>query len=126
MASARGKRTSRYAAKLLFQFRVVTGGRSNKRRLCEERIVLVNATTARIALATAKRRGAAAVLHYQNPEGDDVHFEFVGVLDLIHLGLECEPGEVWWEMRHALMPSERRKRIIPSDRELLSGIIDGR
>jgi hypothetical protein len=40
----------RFAAKLLFQFRVVFKGRSNQRRLCEERILVIGASSAEIAL----------------------------------------------------------------------------
>ena len=51
--------------------------------------------------------------------GESVHFEFVGVTDLLRLGVECDPDEVWWEMNRLLMPSERRDRYIPSDERLL-------
>jgi hypothetical protein len=42
MAKRRSK-PERYAAKLLFQFRVEVNGDSGKRRLCEERIVVLEA-----------------------------------------------------------------------------------
>jgi hypothetical protein len=50
----------RYAAMLLFQFRVLTGGESNKRRLCEKRLILLEAQNGRAALRAAKRRGRTA------------------------------------------------------------------
>jgi hypothetical protein len=43
-----------------------------------------------------------------------VHFRFVGVLDLCHLGVECQPNEVWYAIGHRLRPMERRRSIIPS------------
>ncbi|PYM68489.1 MAG: hypothetical protein DME11_00250, partial [Candidatus Rokuibacteriota bacterium] len=72
----------RYAAKLLFQFRVVVNGDPGARRLCEERIVVLRAPNARAALAKANARGRAARYRYRNPSGNPVFFEFVGVTDL--------------------------------------------
>ena len=40
-----------YGAKLLFQWRVVEGGKTKQRRLCEERVVLIRAGTPGDALA---------------------------------------------------------------------------
>src|SRR5262245_17881870 len=86
----------RYSAMLLFQFRVVTAGVSNKRRLCEKRLILLTAPDGRAALRAAKKRGRAAQHSYLNEDGGRVRFEFVGVLDLLHLGPECESGEVYY------------------------------
>jgi hypothetical protein len=47
-----------------------------------------------------------------------VRFEFVGVLDLLELGLECEADEVWYDTRQMLTPMERRESLIPPEREL--------
>ena len=107
-----------YSAKLLFQFRVVVGGQSSKRRICEERIVAFNARSARGALAAAKRRGKAAEFDYTNDEGNPVFFEFVGVMDLLHLGIECGEDEVWYEIVERLNPMERRSKLIPRESEL--------
>ncbi|WP_026686030.1 DUF4288 domain-containing protein [Azovibrio restrictus] len=108
----------RYAAKLLFQYRVVTKGASNKRRLCEERIVIVQAETARHALALAKDVGRKAQHSYKNGLGGKVNFQFVGVLDLLHLGVECEENEVWYDITERLMPMERRRKIVPPEHKL--------
>ncbi|HVJ86235.1 MAG TPA: DUF4288 domain-containing protein, partial [Caulifigura sp.] len=91
------KSGSRYAAKLLFQFRVEVNGSSGIRRLCEERIVNFSAADARQALREAKRRGRAAKHRYQNSDGNPVFFEFVGVLELIRL-LDGDSDEVWYEI----------------------------
>ena len=104
---------SRYAAKLLFQFRVTTSAGDGKRRTCEERIILIEAPTARKALAAAKQRGKAAQYDYENSEGNPVHFEFVGLLELKGLGVECEDDEVWYELTGRLSPMERKAEIIP-------------
>src|SRR5262245_16808160 len=84
----------RYSAKLLFQFRVIIDGDSGKRRMCEERLLVLQATSARAALTKAKRKGRGSQFHYKNSDGNPVHFEFVGVMDLLCLEVSCEPDEV--------------------------------
>src|SRR5271168_4554068 len=59
----------RFAAKLLFQFRVAVKGRSNQRRLCEERIVIIGASSAEIAHRIALRKGKKSEHHYENNAG---------------------------------------------------------
>jgi hypothetical protein len=103
----------RFAAKLLFQFRVVFKGRSNQRRLCEERILVIGASSAEIAHRIALRKGRKSEHHYENNGGGMVHVEFVGILDLMHLGVECDPDEVWYDFRRVLLPKERASRLIP-------------
>ena len=111
-------RTRRFAAKLLFQFRLERGRRSNRRRICEERIVVLHATSAAKALRMAKRRGAVSELEY--PRGNaTMHVEFVGVTDLLRLGVESEPDEVWWQLSVRESPMERKRRLVPGDPELL-------
>jgi hypothetical protein len=108
----------RFAAKLLFQFRVVGDGESNIMRLCEERIVLIEAPSARKALAAAKRRGKSAQHRYKNGTGATVHFEFVGLMDLLHLGVECDVDEVWYNTTQRKLPMERAASILPKESEL--------
>jgi hypothetical protein len=108
----------RYAAKLLFQFRVAIGGKSNTMRTCEERIVVLKARTAQLALAAAKRRGRSGEHSYKNRDGNKVYFEFVGVMDLLHLGVECEKDEVWYNITTMKQPKERAKRILPAEMKL--------
>ncbi|MBX9581803.1 MAG: DUF4288 domain-containing protein [Gemmataceae bacterium] len=109
---------NRYAAKLLFQFRVTAGGKDNRRRLCEEQIVLIAARSAREALAAAKRRGREGVHRYRNGAGGLVRFEFVGVMELLHLGLQCAPDEVWYDITRRVRPKERADRFIPPEAAL--------
>jgi len=108
----------RYAAKLLFQYRVVVDGSPGARRTCEERIVTLSAAHARAALRDAKRRGRAAQHRYKNRDGHPVHFEFVGVLELLRLDPACERDEVWYEIAERVRPSERRASIIPPESRL--------
>src|SRR5262249_15653313 len=63
---AQDSRDSKYAAKLLFKFRVAARKGSNKGRLCEERIIQLTAQSAKHALTLGKRQGRAAQLNYRN------------------------------------------------------------
>jgi len=114
----RPAKPNRYAAKLLFQFRVIVDGRLKKRRLCEERIILIDAPTAKKALQQAKRRGKQSEFDYANSDCDPVKFEFIGVMDLMELGIECAEGEVWYDIVERISPSERRDRLIPPESQL--------
>lgn len=98
---------------LLFQFRVVTAGESNTRRLCEKRLILLSAPSGRAALRAAKRRGRQAQHSYLNDRGGRVRFEFVGVLDLLRIGPECESDEVYYQLCRLHEPMERRSRLVP-------------
>jgi hypothetical protein len=109
---------SRYAAMLLFQYRVIVGGKSSLMRTCEKRIIVLTAASARAALAAAKRRGSAAKFSYKNSDNNPVHFEFVGILDLLELGVECEADEVWYDIIKLKRPKERAKSILPPERKL--------
>jgi hypothetical protein len=116
---------TRYAAKLLFQFRVEVDGDPGKRRLCEERIINFSARSPREALRRAKRRGKKGEHSYKNSDGNTVAFEFVGIMDLMSLGLEAEADEVWYEIRERMLPMERRGKIIPGDDIMLRRLVNG-
>src|SRR5689334_8475143 len=103
---------NRYSAKLLFQFKVTVAGREPKRRLCEERFLMFRAVSARRALAHAKRRGRESQHSYEGQGGANVRFEFVGVMELLLLGSECERDEVWYEIKRMVSPSERKDELL--------------
>ena len=105
----------RYSAKLLIQFRVTVDGIDGRLRTCEERIVVFLAKSAKHALATAKRKGVGVQHRYTNSDGNPVHIEFVGVMELLCLDPQCEPGEVWYEIRNHLLPMERADKFIPPE-----------
>jgi hypothetical protein len=109
---------NRYAAKLLFQFRVI--GVVSVRRICEERIVTIRAANSKKALAAAKRYGRGKTLRYKNDEGREVRFELIGILDLVELGIACGTEEVWYDIYEKVRPMERRRALIPSEKELLN------
>lgn len=107
-----------YSAKVLFEFWILVDGHPGVRRICEERLILIEAESARLALKEAKRQARASQYRYRNSDKNPVHFRFVGVLDLLHIGAECQPNEVWYEIRDYVRPMERRKAILPLESEL--------
>lgn len=108
---------NRYAAKLLFQFRTLCEGVSNKKRVCEERIVIFMADSPKTALKLAKKRGKDEELSYFDDE-IEVLFEFIGVEELIDLGACSESDEVWSIFYEKIEPMENRNKIIPKDDQL--------
>lgn len=108
----------RYAAKLLFQFRVSIEGVSNIRRTVEEKIVLVSAPSAKTALNKIKKKAKQDEYDYLNDDGNPVYFEFVGVIDMQHLGIECSEDEVWYDVKDMLSPMERKDKLIPAEYSL--------
>ena len=110
----------KFSAKLLFQYRVdVPGEEPRAFRMCEERMVTFQSRNVKHALSRAKKIAQATTYDFENANGDRVFFEFVGVVDLLHLGAECQPGEVWYDIVDRLRPMERRAKLIRSDSELL-------
>ena len=105
---------TRYAAKLLFQFRVEIAGGSGQRRICEERIINFQARTHREALSIARRRGRRAEHSYRNADGNPVHIEFVGIMDIMTIGIEAGADEVWYDIYERITPMERRDQILPT------------
>ena len=107
-----------YSAKLLFQFRVRIGTEDGKKRLCEERVVLISATSGVAALKKAKQKGKAEEHDYKNSEGNRVYFECVGVMELLCLSTVSSEGEVWYEIKERLLPMERKHELIMPESEL--------
>jgi hypothetical protein len=106
----------RYAARLLFQF-VPSNEDRPKRRLYEERIVLIESPDARGASKEARRRGRRKQYSYRSAVCR-VRFQFVGVVELLRLDLLCEPDEVWYELRCRSTPSHRRTPLVPDPSRL--------
>jgi len=104
---------NRYAAKLLFQWNAMPGGRASSRRVSEERIVNFRAASPRAALAKAKSIGKQGSFR-----SGGIRFQFVGILQLMELGVESGPGEVWWELSYRRRPLERREEILPREKDL--------
>jgi len=107
----------KFAACLLFQFKTVTNGNVNKKRICEERIYHINAISADEAYLKAKQTGKDEEFSYQ--DGDKfISFEFIGTVDLIELSNFDEKNHVWSRFVEKLYPMERKDKIIPSKEKL--------
>jgi hypothetical protein len=48
---------------------------------------------------------------FMNTAGHKVYFEFVGILDYISIGIECDDCEVWYDYVTMKEPMENRKKI---------------
>jgi hypothetical protein len=105
-----------YSAKLLFEHWITANGQPAVRRTCEERLILLQATSARLALREAKAQARASQWRSRNSHGNPWHFRFIGVLDLLHLGIECQPNEVWYDIKERVTPMERRRTLVPPER----------
>jgi len=106
----KGMNTMRFAFKLLFQFRVMIKRNPGKFRRCEERTIVVdNVETAEEAVDRALSYGRNQHRTFTNTAGHKAHFEFVGILDYIELGIECHECEVWYDYVIRKEPMENRK-----------------
>ena len=83
-------------------------------RLSEERIIVFTARSGRAAVERAKRLGRQGELRYDG----GLRLRFVGVLQLMELGGECEEGEVWWEFRRRRRAKERARALVPAEKTL--------
>ena len=111
------ERGCRFSAKILFQYRVGSP-EDSAFRVCEERVITFNGKSPSEAYDIAMRHGEDSQSSYLNDDGVDVNIEFIGVIDLLELGEECEDGDVWYEMRTMLRPKERKAKIIPRREDL--------
>lgn len=108
----------KYAAKLFFQFYLDLKKCNPKRRLTVSSIVVLDASTAKEAYKKAEKKGFEKQYDYVNDEGNSVFFQFIGIEDLLHLGLEADEDEVWYDIKERLLPMERKDRFIPSIEQL--------
>jgi hypothetical protein len=102
----------KYAANLLFEWRLP--GRTPRGSRCEERIVVFRAPTDRKAVPAAKKIGRAGQMSYLNADRKRLRVQFIGIRDLMSLGKECDPGEVWYRFFHPKSP----RRLVREDRRL--------
>lgn len=108
---------SRYSAKLLFQYRFPKD-LASRYRTVEERLVCLHASSAKQALSMFKQRGKRDAYRFTNNDGVPVRFEFVGVIEMIHLGQEAEKDEFWYSVRRMKMTREKEKSVVPSAQDL--------
>lgn len=116
------KKKKKFSAMLFSQFRVRIKGKSNKKRDCERRIITFLSTGANEAYSFAEKKGKESEFNYLNDEGNKVFFEFIGVMDLLELGVECDKGEVWYDVKEYLTPMERKNSLIPKKNKLINSL----
>lgn len=108
----------KFAAKLLWQFRSQKNETSKKMRVVEEQIIVFSSVNADKAYIKAQKHGESSqyVSVLDSRRKIDVHYEFIGVVDLIELDDWDDDEaiqEVWSELSDKLTPMERRDKLIP-------------
>lgn len=114
-----------FSAMLLFQFRAEKNGKSNRKRLCETRILTFRAESSQAAYQAALAKGKKAEFHLDNASGGITYFEFVGIRELLYLGYVDSRDEVWFDMFEMDRPSENVSKLIPP-KSRLSAIKDAK
>jgi len=109
----------RYSVTLLFQFRFHEDTHKRKKRLCESRTIIVYAKNAFFALKKAKKYGKQEEFTATNDAGQNYSLEFIGITDMLRLGIECGEEEVWYHFKNMIEPMERKDKITLSDDEVL-------
>ena len=105
------KKPRRFSAKLLFCYVV---GDANRRigRTLETRIVCFDSRDLKSATTKFEKYGRAAAYSFTNDAGGLVEFEFVGIVDVIEPGDECDANEFWYDIESRLCTvAELRKGI---------------
>ena len=113
---------TRFAAQLLFKFEVI-GSPAKRKCICEERIVVIKARTARAAYREAMSKGQRSQHSYKNDSNQTVSLQFVGVLELLKLDPILSEDEVWFEIKELDMALLYAGRMIPTV-DTLSAIVE--
>ena len=113
---------NKFSVKLLFQFRIDTKKDKAKMRTCEERIVIFEVTNKETLIDNAIQRGKNSEFDFLNDDDDVVYFEFIGIVDICHLGVEVENDEVWYDIKTLLTPMERKSNLIATKEKLKNRI----
>ena len=112
----------KYSVKLLFQFRVDINNCEAKMYTCEEKIILFHCKESEDIINIAENRGKKDEFNYINDDGNIVFYEFIGIVDMCHLGTETEEDEVWYDIKILLNPMERKNKLILTPDKLKSRI----
>jgi hypothetical protein len=108
----------RFAAKVLFQYRVE--GRSAKSpTLCELRIIVCEAQSERQAVQAFRRIINSSTCEIANPGAPRVQVRPIGIVDAMELGIEADPNEFWYEFRQITRAMKRREELTLHSAELL-------
>jgi hypothetical protein len=113
-----------YAAKLLFQYRVVDSvtKTNNKKRPCSAITILFYAKNPKDAIRIAKSKGRKKEVSYHNTDNNCVHYEFVGIAEMLNISLIVDLDEIWIWYGELLTPMERKNKFILTDKEIMERI----
>ena len=87
-------------------------------RICEEKILLFSVKNNEDIISLSKEKAKELEFDFENDNDDKVFYEFIGILDICHLGTEVEDNEVWYDIKTMLTPMERKDNILPSIEQL--------
>ena len=115
----------KYAVKLLFQFRIDSLNIC-KMRTSEEKIILfqISSKNSNDIFKIIKKRALQDEFNYLNDDKNIVYYEYVGIIDICHLGMEVDSDVVWYDIKTLLTPMERKNRILPTLKQLKQRIYD--
>ncbi len=103
----------KYSVKLLFQYRIESN-LNEKMRICEEKILIFLIKEDEDIILVSNQKAKEQEFDFINDDGNKVFYEFIGILDVCHLGNEVEDNEVWYNIKTMLTPMERKNKILPS------------
>jgi len=107
----------KYSVKFLFQYRI-DSNLDEKMRTCEEKTLIFTIENSEDIISLAIKKAKELEFEYLNDCNNKVFFEFIGILDICHLGIEVEENEVWYDIKTMLTPMERKDKILPSIEQL--------
>lgn len=100
-----------------FQYKF-DGDEPGTMRTVEEKIIVFSCMSAEEAFLAANARGTDDQRNFVNDEGVPGYFEFVGIVDLMHLGIEADEDEVWYDVRKMKDPMSRKESLLPEKKKL--------
>lgn len=102
----------RFSASLVFVYSQATDG---VMRLMERRIVSVEAASAEEAYAAVMQLGKDGEVRKDRRTGTNFSLDFMGVQEMIELGLEASPHEVWHELSRVKWPLVSKNAVRRKD-----------
>lgn len=107
----------RYAARIIHQFKSKILDMKSRKK-CVITTIVFEANNGRTAIQTAKRIGKKMAVNYKNTDRDRISYTFLGIIDIMQLGDECEVYEVWYDAKSFTNP----QRMVAKYKQLISSI----
>jgi len=87
-------------------------------RRCEEKTLIFTIKNSEDIISLSIESAKKLEFNYINNCNKKVFFEYIGILDICHLGIEIEDNEVWYNIKTMLTPMERKDKILPNINQL--------